>query len=116
MRFFKQGDLVYVVEPGYLVEERVAALCAGEVGLAVSFECYVDSARVHVTDQNGVLWEIPPAAICAVPEGHVADVYKELCPACGLRLFLRPQQFRDAIEDDGVIRPYRPPIKRHGSE
>jgi hypothetical protein len=90
MRTFNRGDVVYVVQPDYLVEERMAALCAGEVGLAVSFECYADSARVHVTDHNGVLWEIPPVAICTVPEGHVGDVYKEPCAACGLRLIFVP--------------------------
>ncbi len=94
---FQKGDKVYVVEE-YLVEERMAALRAGEPGLAVTFECYADSARVHVIDHSGVLWEIPPAAICAVPEGHLCDVYAEPCPACGLR------------------RIFVPSVKRHGSE
>jgi len=44
-----KGNKVYVVE-NYLVEERTASLLAGEIGLAVVFECHADSARVHVLD------------------------------------------------------------------
>src|SRR3981189_2906881 len=44
-----KGDRVYVVQ-NYLVEERTAALLAGEIGVAVVFEGHADSIRVHITD------------------------------------------------------------------
>jgi hypothetical protein len=104
-----KGEKVYVVE-NYLVEERTASLLAGEVGLDVIFECQAGPGRVRVTDHNSMFWEIPTSAVCKVPEGHLSDVYQEPCLACGLRLFLRPENSRrDAIAGD-VIRPYRPPI------
>lgn len=104
-----KGEKVYVVE-NYLVEERTASLLAGDVGLAVIFECQADQIRVHVTDQNGIFWEIPTTAVCKVPEGHLSDLYQEPCLACGLWLSLPPEKSRDANAGD-VIRPYRPPIR-----
>jgi hypothetical protein len=101
-----KGEKVYVVE-NYLVEERTASLLAGEVGVDVIFDCHA-GPRVHVTDHNGTFWEIPITAVCKVPEGHLSDLYQEPCLACGLRLFLRPEEFRRDADD--VIRPYQPPI------
>ena len=109
-----KGDRVYVVE-NYLVEERTAAFFAGEVGVAVVFECHADSARVHLIDKNGAFWEIPTTAVCTVPEGHLSDLYQEPCPACGLRLFSVPLQSTPPVEGDGVIRPYRPSTDERGS-
>jgi hypothetical protein len=40
----EEGDKVYVVE-NYLVEERIASLLAGDVGLAVVFGCYAGSRK-----------------------------------------------------------------------
>lgn len=104
----KEGAKVYVVE-GYLVEEQTDSLLAGEIGLAVIFEDYSDSARVHVTDHNGVLREIPPTAICRVPEGHLSNLYREPCPACGLRLFA-PHHTSSGVGDEDVLRRYLPPL------
>ena len=110
-----KGDKVYVVE-NYLVEERTTALLAGEVGLAVVFNCHAGPARVHITDYNGVFWEIPTTAVCTVPEGHLSDLYREPCPACGLGPMSVPLQSTPAVEGDGVagrighrsISDYRP--------
>jgi hypothetical protein len=107
-----KGAKVYVVED-CLIEEKIAAFCAGEVGLAVLFECRVDSARVHVINGTDALWEIPPSAVCTVPEGHLSDLYREPCPACGLQFFIPPQVSpRTGAKD--VLRPYRPPIDPQG--
>src|SRR5262245_20974520 len=103
-----KGDRVYVVE-NYLIEERTAALIAGEVGLKVTFECYADAARVHVFDDNGQFWEIPTTAVCTVPEGHLSNLYRQPCPACGLQLF-RPRQIPLGVYGEDVIRPFVPPI------
>jgi hypothetical protein len=102
-----KGDRVYVVE-NYLVEELTAALLAGEVGLAVTFECHANAARVHVTDSNGAFWEIPTTAVCTVPEGHLSNLYDEPCPACGLQLFT-PQPSHAPVGVD-VLRPFRPTV------
>jgi hypothetical protein len=103
-----KGDKVYVVE-NYLVEELTTALLAGEVGLAVVFNCHADPARVHITDYNGVFWEIPTTAVCTVPEGHLSDLYREPCPACGLQLSV-PRQISPQPGGKDVIMSYRPPI------
>jgi hypothetical protein len=103
-----KGEKVYVVE-NYLVEERTASLLVGDIGVEVIFECQA-GPRVHVTDHNGEVWEIPTTAVCKVPEGHLSDLYQEPCLACGLRLSFPPEESRrDAIAGD-VIRPYRAPI------
>jgi hypothetical protein len=101
-----KGDKVYVVE-NYLVEERTASLLAGEIGLAVRFECRADAARVHVYDQNDNFWEIPTTAVCTVPEGHLSNLHDEPCPACGLRLI----RTFPIVAPEGAdrIRPFRPP-------
>jgi hypothetical protein len=108
------GDKVYVVED-FLIEEQIAAHLAGEVALAVVFQ-HFDSGCAYVTDENGETWEIPPSAICAVPEGHVGDPRVEPCLACGLRLIYCPPKTSPPVEGDGVIRPYRPPADQDRSQ
>jgi hypothetical protein len=108
------GDTVYVVED-FLIEEQSAALNAGEVGLGVVFKGY-DSGFAYVIDQHGETWEIPPSAICVVPEGHIGDPRVAPCLACGLRLIHCPPKISPAVEGDNVIRPYRPPADQDESK
>jgi hypothetical protein len=68
MKLFEQGDTVYVVRKGYLVEEE--AQLGGAEPLAVVFG-RVEDGLAYVKDRAGLTWEIPMAAICGVPEGHV---------------------------------------------
>ena len=106
----QQGDKVYIVED-FLIEEQIAALRAGEVGLGVVFKGY-ESGFAYVIDPNGETWEIPPSAICTVPEGHIGDPRVEPCLACGLRLIYCPPRTSPPVEGDNVIRLYRPPADR----
>jgi hypothetical protein len=68
MRTFNRGDVVYVVKPGYLVEERVQ-LDATEPR-SVPFD-RIEQGLAYVTNCAGLTWEIPASVICGVPEGHV---------------------------------------------
>lgn len=91
MRFFKQGDFVYVVKPGYLVEERVQ-LDATEP-LSVVFD-RVEHGLAYVRDRAGLTWEIPMGVVCGVPEGHVfaADLGStgepNPCLVCGCQILV----------------------------
>ena len=68
MKIFQRGDAVFVVKPGYLVEERVQ-LDATEP-LSVVFD-RVEHGLACVRDHAGLTWEIPMGVVCGVPEGHV---------------------------------------------
>src|SRR5262249_53303165 len=51
----------------------------------------------------------PTTAVCKVPEGHLGNLYRQPCPACGLQLF-RPRQIPLGVYGQDVIRLYVPPI------
>lgn len=68
MPTFHQGDVVFVVKPGYLVEER--AQLDPKEPLSVVFD-RVEHGFAYVRDRAGLTWEIPMSVVCGVPEGHV---------------------------------------------
>ena len=87
MKIFQPGDSVYVVEPGYLVEER--ARLASNESLQVTFD-RVEYGLAYVVDSVGSVHEVPASILCGVPEGHIlknpgsTPQYKE-CLVCGCR-------------------------------
>jgi hypothetical protein len=91
---FKRGDVVYVVKPGYLVEEQVQL--DGQEPLSVVLD-RVERGLAYVTDRAGLNWEIPMSVVCGVPEGHVfaADLGSTSepnpCLACGLEIIVKYQ-------------------------
>ena len=91
LKTFKRGDMVYVVKPGYLVEEQVQL--DGQEPLSVAFD-RVEHGLAYVTGRAGLNWEIPMSVLCGVPEGHVFAAHlgstsePNPCLACGLEIIV----------------------------
>jgi len=88
MKVFQRGDAVYVVTPGYLVEEK-ARLESNEC-LQVIFD-RMEGGLAYAFDNLGSMHEIPASILCGVPEGHIfadpssTSPYKQ-CLVCGCQI------------------------------
>ena len=85
MKIFRRGDSVYVIAPGYLVEEK-ARLESNDF-LQVIFD-HVEDGLAYVIDSVGSVHELPASIVCGAPEGDVfshsssPSQYKQ-CLVCG---------------------------------
>lgn len=88
MKVFQRGDSVYVVVPGYLVEEKTR-LGSNEY-LQVIFD-HIEDGLAYVLDSVGSMHEISASILCGVPEGHIfagpssTSPYKQ-CLVCGCQI------------------------------